>query len=142
MFTTLYRLRSGVSNIYSYFSYSFIIRILWNKCFFHLIFYLTVYSVTKHFSSLFRGFFSLWNVSLILCYNYFIFKVCSISPVAWAITYDRFKEFNFLSPIAFSPFKLLLPLPSISHIADISSIWKPFEGSVSIKLYRYRSTFF
>lgn len=58
-----------------------------------------------------------------------------MSPAAWAITYDRFNQFDFVTPVFFSPFTLLLPLPTNSVIVDISSIWKPFQNPVMLVNY-------
>ena len=58
--------------------------------------------------------------------------MCDICLTPFAITYTRFKIFgDFLLPFVYTPFSLLISVPRFAVGGDISSVWKPFEMSVS-----------
>jgi len=62
--------------------------------------------------------------------------MCHITPLPFVITYARFKHYcDFLSPLEYTPFNLLIPVPQLAKQGDISSVWKPFEILVSIIKY-------
>ena len=65
--------------------------------------------------------------------------MCYISPTPIVITYTRFKNYcDFLSPHAYIPFNLLIPVPAHFAIGgSISSVWKPYEISVSSYMEHY-----
>lgn len=49
------------------------------------------------------------------------------------MTYDRFKDFDFLHPVFNNPNGILIPEPSL-YLGGISSIWRPFETQVYISI--------
>ena len=62
--------------------------------------------------------------------------MCPICLTPFAITYTRFKTFcDFLMPFVHTPFGLLIPVPRFDVGGNISSVWKPFQISVSNKMH-------
>ena len=70
--------------------------------------------------------------------------MCLISPMPFVITYARFKNYcDFLSPFVYTPFNILIPVPAAQFAlgGSISSVWKPFETTVSSEMHQPATPF-